>query len=198
MCVFYLVSPKGRDVAQRQRGLGSLFEGAVLPPCGKTEGVLQIDKIRMRFALVQTCSRAALSGICPANASSPKGRAKKPVRTVRLTNQVDSHTDLLACCSFRHGLRRATFLREEGFCLAQFNSSLPLGEMSRSDREGWYPLAWVLKVYPDTNLPVCCPLSHLLRKCQLSQRESREAGANCAPDESELLCQKLALSCAEC
>ena len=24
----------------------------------------------------------------------------------------------------------------------------------------------------------CCPLSHLLRKCQLSQRESREAGAN--------------------
>ena len=106
--------------------------------------------------------------------------------------------DLSACCSFRHGLRRATFLREEGFCLAQFNSSLPLGEMSRSDREGWYQLAWVLKVYPDTNLPVCCPLSHLLRKCQLSQRESREAGANCAPDESELLCQKLALSCAEC
>ena len=110
-----LVSPFGRDVAQRQRGLGSLFEGAVLPPCGKTEGVLQIDKIRMRFALVQTCSRAALSVICHANASSPKGRAKKPVRTVRLTNQVDSYTDLLACCSFRHGLRRATFLKEEGF-----------------------------------------------------------------------------------
>ena len=26
-----------------------------------------------------------------------------------------------------------------------------------------------------------CPLSHLLRKCQLSQRESREAGANFLP-----------------
>mgnify|MGYP004660812873 CR=1 FL=1 len=39
-----LVSPSGRDVAQRQRGLGSLFEGAGLPPCGKTEGVLQIDR----------------------------------------------------------------------------------------------------------------------------------------------------------
>ena len=37
------------------------------------------------------------------------------MRTARLTNQVDSHTDLLACCSFRHGLRRATFLKEEGF-----------------------------------------------------------------------------------
>ena len=34
------------------------------------------------------------------------------------------------------------------------------------------------------NLPARCPLSHLLRKCQLSQGESREAGANCTPDES--------------
>ena len=132
-----LVSPFGRDVAQRQRGLGSLFEGAVLPPCGKTEGVLQIDKVRMRFALVQTCSRAALSVICCANASSPKGRAKKPGRTTRLTNRVDAHTNLFACCSFRRGLRRATFLREEGFGFPRNpNLSLPLGEMSRSDREG--------------------------------------------------------------
>ena len=60
---------------------GSLFEGAGLPPCGKTEGVLQIGKMRMRFALIRICQ-------------------------------------------------------------------------------------------------LFCPLSHLLRKCQLSQRESREAGAN--------------------
>ena len=32
-----------------------------LPPRGKTEGVLQIGKIRMRFAFAQTCSRAAPS-----------------------------------------------------------------------------------------------------------------------------------------
>ena len=64
---------------------------------------------------MQTCPRAALSVICFANASSPRGRAEKPVRTARLTNPVDSHADLLACCSFRHGLRRATFLKEEGF-----------------------------------------------------------------------------------
>ena len=40
---------------------GSLFEGAGLPPCGKTEGVLQIGKMRMRFSLMQTCQRAAPS-----------------------------------------------------------------------------------------------------------------------------------------
>ena len=114
---------------------GSLVRELDLPQA-KTEGVLQIGKIRMRFALIRTRQRAALSVICFANASSPKGRAKKPVRAVHLTNQKNSHTDLLACCSFRHGLRRATFLREEGFCFAQSNLSLPLGEMSRSDREG--------------------------------------------------------------
>ena len=82
----------------------------------------------------------ALSVICCANASSPEGRAEKPVRTGSLTNQGSSDTDLLACCSFRHGLRRATFLREEGFCpCAQTRLSLPLGEMSRSDREGRLP-----------------------------------------------------------
>ena len=55
------------------------------------------------------------------------------------THEICPNTNLLVCCSFRHGLRRATFLREEGFCLARFNLSLPLGEMSRSDREGRLP-----------------------------------------------------------
>ncbi len=58
------------------------------------------------------------------------------------------------------------------------DSSLPLGEMSRSDREGLIPASMFLKVFPDTNLLASYPLSHLLRKCQLSQRESQEAGAN--------------------
>ena len=52
-----------------------------MPPCSKTERVLQIGKMRMRFALVQTCQFFALSVICFANASSPKGRAEKSVRT---------------------------------------------------------------------------------------------------------------------
>ena len=84
----------------------------------------------------------------------------------------------------------------KAFSYAQSNLSLPLGEMSRSDREGRLP-------YEGAGLPPCgktegvcqigkirirstlrctcsrvCPLSHLLRKCQLSQRESREGGAN--------------------
>ena len=88
----------------------------------------------MRFALTRICQRAALSVICFANASSPKGRAEKPVRTAHLTHQSKPHADL----------------------------------------------------------PACCPLSHLLRKCQLSQGESREAGADCAPDESGYLLRRSA------
>ena len=55
-----LVSPFGRDVAQRQRGLGSLVRELDLPQA-KTEGVLQIGKIRLRFTLMQTYPRAAPS-----------------------------------------------------------------------------------------------------------------------------------------
>ena len=62
------------------------------------------------------------------------------------THQADSCADLPACCSFRHGLRRATFLKEEGFGFTRKpNLSLPLGEMSRSDREGWNQLTWLFK-----------------------------------------------------
>ena len=74
-----LVSPFGRDVAQRQRGL--VPASLAFQICPNTN----------LFACV------ALSVICFANASSPKGRAKKPVRTVRLTNQVIFCADLPAC-----------------------------------------------------------------------------------------------------
>ena len=66
-----------------------------------------------KFALIRTCLRVALSVICFANASSPKGRAEKPVRIFCLTHKP--------------------------------NLSLPLGEMSRSDREGWNQLTWLFK-----------------------------------------------------
>ena len=62
------------------------------------------------------------------------------------THQADSCADLPACYSFRHGLRRATFLRDEGFgFMRKPNLSLPLGEMSRSDREGRNQLTWLFK-----------------------------------------------------
>ena len=70
------------------------------------------------------------------------------MRTAHLTHQSKPHANLFACCSFRHGLRRATFLREEGFGFPRSPSlSLPLGEMSRSDREGGLPLrgSWICR-----------------------------------------------------
>ena len=61
---------------------GSLFEGAGLPPCGKTEGVLQIGKMRMRFSLMQTCQRAAPSvTACAVPPSS--GRKALVLRTIQ-------------------------------------------------------------------------------------------------------------------
>ena len=66
-----------------------------------------------KFALMQICQFFALSVICFANDSSPKGRAEKPVRIFCLTHKP--------------------------------NLSLPLGEMSRSDREGWYQLTWLFR-----------------------------------------------------
>ena len=53
-----------------------------------------------------------------------------------MPHQAISCAGLLACCSFRHGLRRATFLKEEGFGFTRSPTCLSLGEMSRSDREG--------------------------------------------------------------
>ena len=66
-----------------------------------------------KFALIRICLRAALSVICFANASSPKGRAEKPERIFCLTHNP--------------------------------NLSLTLGEMSRSDREGWNQLTWLFE-----------------------------------------------------
>ena len=55
---------------------------------------------------------------------------------------------------------------------------LSLRERCRAATERAAASQHVLGVYPDTNLSARYPLSHLLCKCQLSQRESREAGAN--------------------
>ena len=84
---------------------------------------------------MQICSRAALSVICFANASSPKGRAKKSVRTAHMPHQANFCANLPACCSFRHGLRRATFLREEGFCFTRNLPCLSLWERCRAATE---------------------------------------------------------------
>ena len=67
-----------------------------------------------------------------------------------------------------------------GFCLTHKpNLSLPLGEMSRSDREGRNQLTWLFK-FALTRTCLRAALSAICwRKCQLSQGESREASADC-------------------
>ena len=130
-----------------QRAAPSVAACAVPPSSGRKALVLRTDQTclslweRCRAAteracisyilspvcLIRICSRLALSVICLANASSPKGRAKKSVRTAHVPHQVIFCADLSACCSFRHGLRRATFLREEGFCLPITKAALSGG-----------------------------------------------------------------------
>ena len=129
----HLVSPSGRDVAQRQSGQAPSLRELDLPQA-KTEGAANYLS-RIRRTLAQTCSRAALSVICFANASSPKGRAEKPVRTAHPTHQANSCANLFACCSFRHSLRRATFLREEGFGFPHSPTCLSLWERCRTATE---------------------------------------------------------------
>ena len=103
-------------------------------------------KIRIKFTLIRICQRAALSVICFANASSPEGRAEKPVRIFS--------------------------------SYAQSKLVSPSGRDVAQRQRGLEAASLAFQICSDADLFACCPLSHLLRKCQLSQRESREAGAN--------------------
>ena len=57
----------------------------------------------------------------------------------------------------------------------------PSGRDVAQRQRGMESAGMAFQICPDSNLSACCPLSHLLRKCQLSQGESREAGANFLP-----------------
>ena len=61
---------------------------------------------------------------------------------------------------------------------AQTKLVSPSGRDVAQRQRGLVSAGMAFQICPDMNLSACCPLSHLLRKCQLSQRESREAGAN--------------------
>ena len=68
---------------------------------------------------------------------------------------------------------------QRAFALRTTNLSLPLGEMSRSDREGRNQQTWLFK-FALIRICQCVALSVICwRKCQLSQGESREADADC-------------------
>ena len=78
---------------------------------------------------------------------------------------------------------------------AQFKLVSPSERDVAQRQRGLIPASMFLKVYPDTNLSASCPLSHLLRKCQLSRRESQEAGADWESDESGELDANLLACC---
>ena len=116
------------------------YEGAGLPPCGKTEGVCQIGKIRMRFALRCTCPR-----VCPLSHLLRKCQLSQ-----RESREGGANRTHAASGNLLRRLARALLLPSrlapchlpQGgrlFSYAQSNLSLPLGEMSRSDREGRLP-----------------------------------------------------------
>ena len=64
---------------------------------------------------------------------------------------------------------------------AQSKLVSPSGRDVAQRQRGLESAGMAFQICPDTNLSACCPLSHLLRKCQLSQGESREGGANFFP-----------------
>ena len=189
---------------------GSLLEGAVLPPCGKTEGVLQSDQIRMRFALTRICQRAAPSvTACAATPSSgrkalftrnptrlslwercraateragslfegaglpPCGKTEGAASYLSRIRQTLAQTcqrtapSATACAVPPSSERKALFTHRP-------NSSLPLGEMSRSDREGRLPCEGAV-------LPLCgktegvCQIGKIRMRFALIQTCSRAA-----------------------
>ena len=118
---------------------GSFFEGAGLPPCGKTEGAANYLS-RIRRTLAQTCSRAAPS--VTACAVPPSSERKALVfRAVQLVSP--SGRDVA-----QRQRGQAPSLRELDCRLA-------------ARLREFYRLTDTHKICPDADLPACCPLSHL-------------------------------------
>ena len=110
------------------------------------------------------------------------------MRLSDLTNQRNSDADCLGVCPLSHLLRKCQLSQRESreaganfLPYAQSKLVSPSGRDVAQRQRGLESADMAFQICPDTNLSACCPLSHLLRKCQLSQRESREAGANFLP-----------------
>ena len=100
--------------------------------------------------------------------------------------QICPDSNLSACCPLSHLLRKCQLSQGESreacanfLPYAQTKLVSPSGRDVAQRQRGLESAGIAFQVCPDSNLPAFCPLSHLLRKCQLSQRESQEAGADC-------------------
>ena len=133
-----LVSPFGRDVAQRQRGQApSLRElGCRLAARLREQPARHDESGELSYEFVRVLPSQSFASQMPA---LPKGEPRSRCEPQSLTHQANSCADLPACCSFRHGLRRATFLREEGFVYAQTKLVSPFGRDVAQRQRGLAP-----------------------------------------------------------
>ena len=149
VCVFFLehsfvyaqtklVSPSGRDVAQRQRGLApSLRELGCRLAARLREQPARPDELgELSYEFVSVLPSQSFAPQMPA---LPKGEPRSWCELQSLTHQANSCANLPACYSFRHGLRRATFLREEGFVYAQTKLVSPSGRDVAQRHRGQAP-----------------------------------------------------------
>ena len=155
-----LVSPSGRDVAQRQRGLRPSDIAFQICPDTNLPAFCPLSHLLCKCQLSQRESREGGAG-CTPDASSELLR--RLVRVLLLPSR-------LAPCHLPQGGRL--------WVSAQSKLVSPSGRDVAQRQRGLIPADMAFQICPDTNWLAFCPLSHLLRKCQLSQRESREAGAS--------------------
>ena len=90
-----------------------------------------------RFSLIRICLRAALSVICFANASSPKGRAEKPERIFALTHNPTCLSLWERC---RAATERAGSLFEGAGLPPRGKTEGAAGYLARTKPEGVYQI----------------------------------------------------------
>ena len=189
-----LVSPFGRDVAQRQRGLESADMAFQIRPDTNLSVRCPLSHLLRKCQLSQRESREAGANFSPLRAIQTCLSLWERCRAA--TERACIDYVLSPVCLMRTGQCPALSV----ICFA--NASSPKGRAEKASSRG----SWICRRAKTEGVlqidkirmrfaltRTCshvCPLSHLLCKCQLSQRESREAGANRTPDEpSGRLCR---------
>ena len=222
-----LVSPSGRDVAQRQRGLVSaMFFLRCLMRTGQRPALSVNSLMRSLYKIlpsrtIQTClslrerCRAATERACIDYVLSPVCLMRTDQRPALSVNSLmrslykilPSRT-IQTCLSLWERCRAATERACISYvlspvCLMQtgqhpalsvnslmrslyeilpsrtVQTCLSLWERCRAATERAY-ISYVLSPAPDSNRSASCPLSHLLCKCQLSQRGEKFVRTGCS------------------
>ena len=133
-----------------------------------------------KFALIRICQCVALSVICWRKCQLSQGESREA--DADCTHAASGELLRRSACVLLLPSRLAPCHLPQGGRLwvsAQPKLVSPSGRDVALRQRGQESADMAFQICPDTNWLAFCPLSHLLRKCQLSQRESREAGADC-------------------